>query len=455
MADTAFPVPAALPEVLKDFVREILKDQGRRWTRDEIMHFGAAYFAEQASSVQGADSGAGAGMTDDQLVEMLTKLFLKGDVDGNGVLDAKEFKKLLNESDLGLSQKEIKILYTQADLNEDGAVEYREFIPACVQLIGVLKAKASAEQAAISKEIEAREIADYYIRGMSAQEVEAMMGVAFQMADKDGNGFLDQKEFQAFLKDMPLNLTKKEVNAAMLSYDANQDGKISFQEFVPIFHAVMHDVYTRDILSAMTEPDAITSHLLACCTKYDPQNTGFLPVQKVSRAFREADLGLTKFQIVSLCSSAPQGGKGVDYRTWIQETATAAISALIQVDEKVQYQRAAAWKQVTETEAIAEMVLGIPRDEFCKTVGSAFQAADKDKSGTLDPREFDECLRNCGVALNDDQIKILAAAADVDQDGMIQYGEFQEVAFLLIHQSLQEAAIESKMADFLEEIAGV
>ena len=451
MADAAFPVPDALPAVLKDFVREILKDQGRRWTREEIMQFGADYFAGQVSN----GGSVGPVMTNDELVETLTQLFLRGDKDGNGVLDAKEFKKLLTEADLGLSQKEIKLLYTQADVNADGCVEYREFIPACVELIGVIKAKESAQLAAVQKEVEAREIADYFIRGMSGQEIEAMMGTAFQIADKDGNGYLDTKEFQAFLKDMPLNLTKKEMNAAMLSYDADNDGKISWQEFVPIFHAVMQDVVTRDVLQAMTEPDAITAHLLACCAKYDTAGTGFLPVQKVGKAFRDADLGLTKFQIVSLCSGAPQGGKGIDYRSWITESATSAIAALIQVEEKVQYQRAAAWKQVTETEAIAEMVLGIPRDEFCKIVGAAFQAADKDGSGTLDPQEFEECLKSCGVSLTEEQVKILSAAADVDQDGMIQYGEFQEVAFLLIHQSIQEQQIEAKMADFLEEIGGV
>ena len=312
MADAAFPVPDALPAVLKDFVREILKDQGRRWTREEIMQFGAQYFAGQLGPAGGG--GGGPVMTNDELVETLTQLFLRGDKDGNGVLDAKEFKKLLTEAELGLSQKEIKLLYTQADINADGCVEYREFIPACVELIGVLKAKESAQQAAVSKEVEAREIADYFIRGMSGQEIEAMMGTAFQLADKDGNGYLDTKEFQTFLKDMPLNLTKKEMNAAMLSYDADNDGRISWQEFVPIFHAVMQDVVTRDVLQAMTEPDAITTHLLACCQKYDPAGTGFLPVQKVGKAFRDADLGLTKFQIVSLCSGAPQGGKGVDYR---------------------------------------------------------------------------------------------------------------------------------------------
>jgi Ca2+-binding EF-hand superfamily protein len=39
---------------------------------------------------------------------------------------------------------------------------------------------------------------------------------------------------------MPLNLTKKEMNAAMLTADSDGDGKISFQEFLPVFHSVIY-----------------------------------------------------------------------------------------------------------------------------------------------------------------------------------------------------------------------
>ena len=218
MAETAFPVPDALPEVLKGFVREILKEQGRPWTREDILQFGAVYFSDQAAQAVakggGADSAreaAEAQINEDELVEMLTQLFLRGDADGNGVLDPREFKKLMQSADLGLSQKEVKLLYTQADINQDGCVEYREFIPAAVSLIGVLRAKEAAAQARAEKQEDARGLAEYFIRGMSAQELEWQMTAAFARADADGNGSLDAKEFQAFLKDLPLNLTKREV----------------------------------------------------------------------------------------------------------------------------------------------------------------------------------------------------------------------------------------------------
>ena len=51
-----------------------------------------------------------------------------------------------------------------------------------------------------------------------------------------------------------------------------------------------------------------------------------------------------------------------------------------------------------------------------------FQAADHDKSGSLDPQEFEECIRSISLNFSEDDIKLLLAAADVNQDGQIQYG---------------------------------
>ena len=96
---------------MQDFVREILKDQNRRWTEYEILmeafskdlfsalstvtlqrrnctgaltfqnflQFGAAYFAEkaQACAQGGSNNNGGQTLSDtEELVDMLTKLFL-------------------------------------------------------------------------------------------------------------------------------------------------------------------------------------------------------------------------------------------------------------------------------------------------------------------------------------------------------------------------------------------
>ena len=56
-------------------------------------------------------------------------LFAIGDTNGDGVLEPRELKKLLQMSGFKLSAKEIHTFVQQADTNNDGVIEYREFAP--------------------------------------------------------------------------------------------------------------------------------------------------------------------------------------------------------------------------------------------------------------------------------------------------------------------------------------
>ena len=295
---TSHTIPAEFPEILKDFVREILREQPQN-----IYGFGAEYFRDRADQA----AGNGGQMSQEDLVQQLTTLFLQADVDGNGVLDRHEFKQLMYDADLGLTKNQIKLLYSQADMNDDGTIEYREFIPACVELILSIQAREEARAVKEELEAEAEEMADYFFHGMSKDELEHLIREAFKAADTDGSGELSLKEFQVFLRDLPLNLTKKEINSCMMEVDTNQDGQVSMDEFIPLFHVIMREMIKNQILSVQREPDEWSEYLIACCQEHDPEGSGYIKQQKMAKAFREADLGLTKFQIMTVVGEAPSG----------------------------------------------------------------------------------------------------------------------------------------------------
>jgi len=439
---TSHTIPPDFPEVLKDFVREILREQPQN-----IFAFGADYFRDKAS-----ESGGGGGVNEEDLVNQLTTLFLQADQDGNGVLDRHEFKRLMHDADLGLTKKQIKLLYSQADMNADGSIEYREFIPACVELILSIQAREEARAAKEEMEADAEAEAEYFFHGMSMEEVEYLIRQAFIAADTDGSGELSLKEFQLFLRELPLNLTKTEINMAMMEVDTNNDGQVSVDEFIPLFHVIMREMIKNEILTVSREPDELASYIIACCQEYDTEGTGFIKEQKMARALREADLGLTKFQIMSVCGEAPTGAQGIEYEVFIADTASNMISALINTDESLQYKRTAAWKQIAGAEDEAEMVLGMSRDEFAIAMTSIFQEYDADKSGYLDPEEFEGAIRNCGIPFDDTQIRMLMAATDLNADGLVEYGEFANVAVQLMEYVQREAQIQEAMVSIDEDL---
>jgi hypothetical protein len=102
---TGHQVPAEFPRILKDFVREILRYQPKN-----IYQFGAEYFEDK---LQGGSKLSPLQMSREQLVKYFHEIFVAADADGSGQLDKKEFKKLMESSEMDLPKKAVKALYSE------------------------------------------------------------------------------------------------------------------------------------------------------------------------------------------------------------------------------------------------------------------------------------------------------------------------------------------------------
>jgi Ca2+-binding EF-hand superfamily protein len=299
--------------------------------------------------------------------------------------------------------------------------------------------------------MEAEREAECLFHGMSMEEVEHLIRQAFAEADTDASGELDLLEFQTFLRELPLNLTKREINVAMMEVDANQDGNVSLEEFIPLFQVLMRQMIKNQILRVKRRPDELASFLIMCCQAYDPDATTYIREQKLAHALRKADIGLTKFQILSIVGEAPVGAHGIEYEKFLADTGSSMIRALISAEGSVQYTRTAAWKQIQGAEEEAVMVLGMSRDDFATIMTGIFQAHDLDKSGTLNTSEFEAAIKTCGIPYSQSQIRMLMAAADLNADGLVEYGEFATVAVQLMEYVQREARLAEAMGSIAEE----
>jgi hypothetical protein len=94
-----------------------------------------------------------------ELERQLVALFGECDGDGTGNLPAATFAAVLRRADLGLTDEQLSLVIGQADENDDGVVDYREFVTAAVQLIHALRAKMEAAQRIKSRAKRAHEMA--------------------------------------------------------------------------------------------------------------------------------------------------------------------------------------------------------------------------------------------------------------------------------------------------------
>ena len=319
---TDHQVPAEFPRILKDFVREILRYQPKN-----IYQFGAEYFEDK---LQGGSQLSPLQMSEEQLIQYFHNIFVSADTDGSGLLDKKEFKKLMKSSEINIPKKAVKLLYTevmylifmcliilrelipplQMDSDGSGSIDYKEFVQGAAQLLLLYAAQNQAAlQTAEDESYASAEAAEYVAHGMTAQEVEEIVQASWNAADADGSGFLDQKELKHFLKDLPIGLTKKEMNMIMMEVDANDDGLVSYEAFMPLMHSCVFEVTKQMILRSFHSQSDLERLLLTSCEHIDKDGTGRLKIKKAGSALKHADVGLSKFQILSICGNCPSTDK--------------------------------------------------------------------------------------------------------------------------------------------------
>ena len=251
----SFSIPPDLSPVLTRLTREILRTSSyssQLNTASDLSAFSYSFFMDELAASRsqpgsgGGTAGGGAGqLSTEELVGRVEALFVSADRDGNGVLDRREFKEVFVglKEELGLSNRIIKQLMSEADEDDDGLISYREFLPLAIDVFNVMEAKdVYSEDVEVAKESAVENAKDFLLHGMPRDQLELMLKGAFKKADKDESGYLDRKEFKWCLKSSGLGFTKREINVMMSEVDLDGDGKITYEEFVPICFEMLADM---------------------------------------------------------------------------------------------------------------------------------------------------------------------------------------------------------------------
>lgn len=91
---------------------------------------------------------------DENLRKNLEKLFVTVDNDGSGELDYEEFEVALKGLSFNLTEGDMQTLIAMADENQDGKIQYSEFIPIGIDLIKTFIARDKALEMSVNRESE-------------------------------------------------------------------------------------------------------------------------------------------------------------------------------------------------------------------------------------------------------------------------------------------------------------
>lgn len=424
------------------------------------------------------------GMKEEELTEVLFKIFQDADKDNSGALDPDEFVNCLQSTEIGFTEDEVNLMKQNVDVNGDGLIDFQEFAPLAYSLLVEVIAKQIAEEKVDEgndPDEGAKSRAQQLVNELSDEELEATLKKIFDGADQDKNGVLDYDEFRECLRSANLGFTDDLIEYLIVEVDENKDGVIDYQEFCPLCYELLLKIVEVEvskgddgaptdqpgdaadgttvedieqsttaqaeelILSGMTS-DEIEGLLYDIFKAADADESGTLDQAEFEQALRDSDIQLAPDAIQKLIDEVDTDGDGnVNYVEFVPvafEVLTRIVADNLAAEaaaEAAEEDEAAIRMDVFREEAEEKLIKGLSQEDLTSHFQAIFDSADKDNSGELEYDEFVECLKGSELGFTEQEIEFLGAQADKDGSGTITFREFAPLAYDLLveHMAVQ------------------
>merc|ERR1719309_307490 len=309
--------------------------------------------------------------------------FKKFDANGDGALSQQELVAGMKNTGINFTTQECSNVFAIADLNQDGEINYVEFVSALFPVAADGLSKFRGRLGAITD-----------------------VKMAFKRFDADGDGEISIMELK---NGAGSGFSTGEINAVFALGDSDGDGKLSFAEFAQL------------VLPSAREK--------VCMLK-----KSFKGAQEVQAAFQKFDVN--KDGKIS-CEELKNGLNGSGLKLNDQEVMTIFAMADIDGDGEICQDEFSALLGGSSSSGPAPSSGGSMKFKSVDEVKNAFKRFDANNDGHLDRNEFKQLVAACGGG-SDAGADDLFKQGDTDGDGKIDYQELIKLMFPQSAQALQK-----------------
>merc|ERR1719158_2802706 len=315
--------------------------------------------------------------------------FKQIDVNGDGLLSKQEMSSAM----LGgskLSKSEVDAIFKLGDVNGDGEIDMEEFLAVMCPSIGFSMSTSSSSsfsQTSVTK----TSFSKTTVSSTSMCSVGMTFGrvsdakAAFQRFDINGDGVMDKEEMKQMMNSAAgKNVSDAEVNALFQKGDIDGDGQLDMHEFVRLMFPSC-----SDSLAKLQKSYPNLNEVKAAFRKFDADGDGHITKQELSGVMRGCSN--TEVEAVFALGDRDQSG-GIDYQEFIAMMIPNSGTILKKIASQIG----------NEAKVVEE-----------------FKRVDANGDGAISRPE----LKN-GLRLSDQEVEVVFALGDIDQDNEISLAEF-------------------------------
>ncbi|XP_065186290.1 restin homolog [Sycon ciliatum] len=200
------------------------------------------------------------------LERVVGPIFRRADVNDDKVLSLEEIFRVFRSPELGLnlSKEDLTVVKQSLGLNDESQLTFHQFIPLAQRIL--MRVYQQQDPDSLDEWIELmtsegdmvwfnrftgeasfQTPEGYTTEGGESNLIEDVIREIFAKADIDQTGYLSRDEFIRMLQshELGLVLTESDIIQVESTFDINQDGKITFEEFVPLAKTLIMALYQR------------------------------------------------------------------------------------------------------------------------------------------------------------------------------------------------------------------
>ncbi|KAK2949610.1 putative radial spoke protein 7 [Blattamonas nauphoetae] len=321
-------IPDGLKEILKDFSREVLRDQPAN-----IYTYGATYFGKLHAKQNGSPYQG--------VANEMHQLFVEEDSDRTGSLPYDSFKKVVYDSRLELDPRISQMIMLYVDIDDEGKLNYEAFSEIAADSIGI------AMETPPNPHTE--EPLRIHIHGFMKEELEDVLKQKFDEHQVAETEEYDRVAFRKCVQDRDLGFTHREINLLMgYMEEKYADGQIDTEVLAGGLTELLFEAFEQNLLSLPMDKEKVRDELLNIYTQMDAEQTGELMAVDIWQGLLQAELGFTTTQSYAIMGLLADLTSPVEY-----EGFTDYVASWV-----------AKFENGTELQNASEVIAGMRREEL-------------------------------------------------------------------------------------------